>query len=233
MSDDQKQICEPYEKQAPTPTVTTSGDETVKYFPQNHCQRMRKRNNEAVKRCRLKQRIQQVSLEKMRLLLANQNDILKNRVAKLHKIKEILKNACNATNNDSSSAECLQYCNQIKCCQKDMPDCDISNLQLIKKLRFIRETNLVENATFSKMQDQHNEYFGSEGDQSVSEETNITKQINSLIPQQTMQPIFECSVKGASETNLFSQTNHFLETSVPSFQFIPSIRDDFWSPEQP
>ena len=111
----------------------------------NYYQRMRERNNEASKRCRLKRRIKQDSLEKTRLLLANQKDILKNRVAKLHKIKEILKSACHATGNDASSAECLRYCNLIKCCQKDMPDCaELSNLQLIKKSRFIRETNLEE-----------------------------------------------------------------------------------------
>lgn len=146
------------------PTVTTSGDETemrvngnqrvrgYKYSNSaeqrmmvNYYQRMRERNNEASKRCRLKRRIKQDSLEKTRLLLANQKDILKNRVAKLHKIKEILKSACHATGNDASSAECLRYCNLIKCCQKDMPDCaDLSNLQLIKKSRFIRETNLEE-----------------------------------------------------------------------------------------
>ena len=111
----------------------------------NYYQRMRERNNEASKRCRLKRRIKQDSLEKTRLVLASQKDILKNRVAKLQKIKEILKNACHATGNDASSSECLRYCNLIKCCQKDMPDCsEFSNLQLIKKSRFIRETNLEE-----------------------------------------------------------------------------------------
>ena len=111
----------------------------------NYYQRMRERNNEASKRCRLKRRIKQDSLEKTRLLLANQKETLKNRVAKLHKIKEILKSACHATGNDASSAECLRYCNLIKCCQKDMSDStDLSNLQLIKKSRFIRETNLEE-----------------------------------------------------------------------------------------
>ena len=54
----------------------------------NYYQRMRERNNEASKRCRLKRRIKQDSLEKTRLLLANQKETLKNRVAKLHKIKE-------------------------------------------------------------------------------------------------------------------------------------------------
>ena len=111
----------------------------------NYYQRMRERNNEASKRCRLKRRIKQDSLEKTRLLLESQKDTLKKRVAKLHKIKEILSNACRATGNDASSTECLKFCNLIKSCQRDMPDCnEYSNLQLIKKSRFIRETNLEE-----------------------------------------------------------------------------------------
>ena len=62
----------------------------------NYYQRMRERNNEASKRCRLKRRIKQDSLEKTRLLLESQQDLLKNRVAKLNKIRDILNMACRA-----------------------------------------------------------------------------------------------------------------------------------------
>ena len=109
----------------------------------NYYQRMRERNNEASKRCRLKRRIKQDSLEKTRLLLESQQDVLKKRLDKLHKIKEILNNACRATGKEG--CECVKFCNMIKCAQKEMPDNnEYSNMQLIRKSRFIRETNLEE-----------------------------------------------------------------------------------------
>ena len=75
----------------------------------NYYQRMRERNNEASKRCRLKRRIKQDSLEKTRLLLQSQQDVLKKRLAKLHKLKEILNNACRSTEN-AEGCECAKYC---------------------------------------------------------------------------------------------------------------------------
>lgn len=109
----------------------------------NYYQRMRERNNEASKRCRLKRRIKQDSLEKTRLLLESQQDTLKKRVAKLHKLKEILNNACRSTEN-ANGCECNKYCNLLKTTQKEMVDSEHSNMQLIKKSRFIRETNIEE-----------------------------------------------------------------------------------------
>ena len=109
----------------------------------NYYQRMRERNNEASKRCRLKRRIKQDSLEKTRLLLQSQQDVLKKRVAKLHKLKEILNNACRSTEN-AEGCECAKYCNLMKQCMKGMHDCEHSNMRLIKKSRFLRETNLEE-----------------------------------------------------------------------------------------
>ena len=107
----------------------------------NYYQRMRERNNEASKRCRLKRRIKQDTLEKTRMMLENYQDVLKNRVSKLHKIKEILNDACRSNDKE----DCLSYCNLIKNTQREMPDCrEFSNYQLVKKSRFMRETNLEE-----------------------------------------------------------------------------------------
>ena len=107
----------------------------------NYYQRMRERNNEASKRCRLKRRIKQDTLEKTRMMLENYQDVLKNRVSKLHKIKEILNDACRSSDKEA----CLNYCNLIKSTQREMPDCrEFSNQQLLRKSRFMRETNLEE-----------------------------------------------------------------------------------------
>ena len=107
----------------------------------NYYQRMRERNNEASKRCRLKRRIKQDTLEKTRMMLENYQDVLKNRVSKLNKIKEILNDACRSNDRE----DCLSFCNQIKSTQREMPDCrEFSNQQLVRKSRFMRETNLEE-----------------------------------------------------------------------------------------
>ena len=107
----------------------------------NYYQRMRERNNEASKRCRLKRRIKQDTLEKTRMMLENYQDVLKNRVSKLHKIKEILNDACRS----SDKEDCLSFCSLIKNTQREMPDCrEFSNQQLLAKSRFMRETNLEE-----------------------------------------------------------------------------------------
>jgi len=107
----------------------------------NYYQRMRERNNEASKRCRLKRRIKQDTLEKTRMMLENYQDVLKNRVSKLHKIKEILNDACRSNDKE----DCLSFCNLIKNTQREMPDYgQFSNQQLLKKSRFMRETNLEE-----------------------------------------------------------------------------------------
>ena len=107
----------------------------------NYYQRMRERNNEASKRCRLKRRIKQDTLEKTRMMLENYQDVLKNRVSKLHKIKEILNDACRSPDKEA----CLNFCNLIKNTQREMPDCrEFSNQQLLRKSRFMRETNLEE-----------------------------------------------------------------------------------------
>jgi len=111
----------------------------------NYYQRMRERNNEASKRCRLKRRIKQDSLEKTRLLLESQQDLLKNRVAKLNKIRDILNMACRAAGNNAKNCECINFRTMIRNCHNEMPDeSQYSNIQLIKKSRCIRETNLEE-----------------------------------------------------------------------------------------
>ena len=60
----------------------------------NYYQKMRERNNEASKRCRLKRRIKQDSLDKTKILLESHREALSHRVAKLHKIKNILNDVC-------------------------------------------------------------------------------------------------------------------------------------------
>ncbi|XP_023327436.1 uncharacterized protein LOC111700673 isoform X2 [Eurytemora carolleeae] len=68
----------------------------------NYYQKMRLRNNEASKRCRLKRRIKQESLEKTRLLLDRQRIILSQRLNRLNKIKLILGEACKELNTKDS-----------------------------------------------------------------------------------------------------------------------------------
>jgi len=111
----------------------------------NYYQKMRERNNEASKRCRLKRRIKQDSLEKTRQLLESHQEALGNRVAKLHKIKDILNDACRSTGREDHVCECLSFCAKIKKIQKEMPDFpDLSNHEIIKKSRMVRDTNLEE-----------------------------------------------------------------------------------------
>jgi len=111
----------------------------------NYYQKMRERNNEASKRCRLKRRIKQDSLEKARMLLESHREALGQRVAKLHKIKQILSDACRCIGKDDKTCECLDYCAKIKATKREMPDMiDLSNHQLIKKSKLVRDTNLEE-----------------------------------------------------------------------------------------
>ena len=109
----------------------------------NYYQKMRERNNEASKRCRLKRRIKQDSLDKTRILLESHREALSHRVAKLHKIKTILNDACRNIGEDP--CECREACNLIKCANREMPDLlDLSNCALLRKSRRVRETNLEE-----------------------------------------------------------------------------------------
>jgi len=111
----------------------------------NYYQKMRERNNEASKRCRLKRRIKQDSLEKTRMMLESHREALGQRVAKLHKIKQILSDACRCIGKDDKGCECLDYCAMIKAANKEMPElCDLSNHRLIKKSKLARDTNLEE-----------------------------------------------------------------------------------------
>ena len=111
----------------------------------NYYQKMRERNNEASKRCRLKRRIKQDSLEKTRMLLEGHREALGQRVAKLHKLKQILSDACRCIGKDEKGCECLDYCAMIKAANREMPDLlDLSNHQLIKKSKIARDTNLEE-----------------------------------------------------------------------------------------
>ena len=107
--------------------------------------RMRKLNNEASKRSRLKRRIKQDSLEKTRQLLESHQVVLGNRVTKLHKIKEILNDACRSIWREDHVCECLSFYAKIKKILKEMADFpDISNHEIIKRSRMVRDTNLEE-----------------------------------------------------------------------------------------
>jgi len=114
----------------------------------NYYQKMRERNNEASKRCRLKRRIKQDSLEKTRMLLESHREALNHRVAKLQRIKQILSDACldrESKEKDGKECECLEYCAMIKAANREMPDLlDLSNYRLIKKSKLARDTNLEE-----------------------------------------------------------------------------------------
>ena len=80
----------------------------------NYYQKMRERNNEASKRCRLKRRIKQDSLDKTKILLESHREALSHRVAKLHKIKNILNDVCRSMGQDKTKYNCRQVCGFIK-----------------------------------------------------------------------------------------------------------------------
>merc|ERR1719225_2085526 len=111
----------------------------------NYYQKMRERNNEASKRCRLKRRIKQDSLDRTKILLESHREALSHRVAKLHKIKNILNDACRSMGKDDSQCDCRNACNLIKAANREMPDLlDLSNQALVYKSRKVRETNMEE-----------------------------------------------------------------------------------------
>eukprot|EP00091_Calanus_sinicus_P022825 TRINITY_DN7452_c0_g1_i1.p1 TRINITY_DN7452_c0_g1~~TRINITY_DN7452_c0_g1_i1.p1 ORF type:complete len:303 (-),score=52.37 TRINITY_DN7452_c0_g1_i1:152-1060(-) len=92
-----------------------------------------------------KKRIKQDSLEKTRMMLESHREALGHRVAKLHKIKQILSDACRCIGKDDKSCECLDVCAMIKAANREMPDLlDLSNYRLIKKSKLARDTNLEE-----------------------------------------------------------------------------------------
>ena len=114
----------------------------------NYYQKMRERNNEASKRCRLKRRIKQDSLDKTKILLESHREALSHRVAKLHKIKNILNDACRSMGQDETKCDCRQVCGFIKAANREMPDLlDLTNRSLVSKSRKVRETNMEEMLT--------------------------------------------------------------------------------------
>jgi hypothetical protein len=123
-----------------------SGNQVEQRMMVNYYQKMRERNNEASKRCRLKRRIKQDSLDKTRLLLESHREALSHRVAKLHKIKNILNDACRGMGHDDSQpCDCRSACGLIKAANREMPDLlDLSNRALVRKSRRARETNMEE-----------------------------------------------------------------------------------------
>jgi len=122
-----------------------SGNPVEQRMMVNYYQKMRERNNEASKRCRLKRRIKQDSLDKTKILLESHREALSHRVAKLHKIKNILNDACRSMGKDDSQCDCRTACNLIKAANREMPDLlDLSNQALVYKSRKVRETNMEE-----------------------------------------------------------------------------------------
>jgi len=130
-----------------------SGNPVEQRMMVNYYQKMRERNNEASKRCRLKRRIKQDSLDKTRILLESHREALSHRVAKLHKIKNILNDACRGIGQDETLCDCRSACSLIKAANREMPDLmDLSNFSLLRKSRKVRDTNLEEELS---AQDQH------------------------------------------------------------------------------
>jgi len=122
-----------------------SGNPVEQRMMVNYYQKMRERNNEASKRCRLKRRIKQDSLDKTKILLESHREALSHRVAKLHKIKNILNDACRSMGKDDSQCDCRNACTLIKAANREMPDLlDLSNQALVYKSRKVRETNMEE-----------------------------------------------------------------------------------------
>jgi len=108
----------------------------------NYYQKMRERNNEASKRCRMKRRLKQESLEKTKQLLEGHREALSDRIAKLQKFKGILNMACRH-GDEKGGCQCFKWVEEIKKANREMADfMSLSNGALIAKSRLARDVNI-------------------------------------------------------------------------------------------
>ena len=85
----------------------SSGSEMSSYY-----QKMRERNNEASKRCRMKRRLKAVSLEGHLDLLTTTNEILRNRLARMEKLSDVFREAIRGI--QANSCQCSNAVEMIK-----------------------------------------------------------------------------------------------------------------------
>eukprot|EP00096_Caligus_rogercresseyi_P007313 TRINITY_DN25140_c0_g1_i1.p1 TRINITY_DN25140_c0_g1~~TRINITY_DN25140_c0_g1_i1.p1 ORF type:complete len:665 (+),score=255.38 TRINITY_DN25140_c0_g1_i1:164-2158(+) len=113
----------------------------------SYYQRMRIRNNEASKRCRLKRRLKAEQLEGQHNLLSLSNKLLKQRIARLNSIVNLLKNCVKdlqepegTEGTEESPCTCLDTVAAIKKCNREGSDnSGLSTEELIDKSRLNRE----------------------------------------------------------------------------------------------
>ena len=85
----------------------SSGSEMSSYY-----QKMRERNNEASKRCRMKRRLKAVSLEGHLDLLSTTNEVLKNRLARMERLSEVFREAIRGI--QANGCQCSHAIEMIK-----------------------------------------------------------------------------------------------------------------------
>jgi hypothetical protein len=101
-------------------------------------QRMRERNNEASKRCRLKRRMKADSQEHQAHNLHMSNKFLRQRISKLEKICVVVKDGVKRI--QSKDCRCLETVAKMKKANMDSPDIsNLSNKSLIESSRTYRE----------------------------------------------------------------------------------------------
>uniref|UniRef100_A0A0K2UA58 BZIP domain-containing protein n=1 Tax=Lepeophtheirus salmonis TaxID=72036 RepID=A0A0K2UA58_LEPSM len=128
-------------------SCSITGADGISYY-----QRMRIRNNEASKRCRLKRRLKAEQLESQNNLLTMSNKLLKQRILRLNKICHLLKDCVNDFKEDEEGEEeeaeeanpskcsCFETVAAIKKFNRDTPDStSLSNEELLAKSKLDRE----------------------------------------------------------------------------------------------
>ena len=104
-------------------------------------QRMRERNNEASKRCRLKRRMKAESLENQANLLFMSNKLLKQRIAKLEKLGEVMKEGVKKI--QARDCRCMETVDEVRRVNGECSDVQgLSNGALIQNSVSYREQNL-------------------------------------------------------------------------------------------
>lgn len=103
-------------------------------------QKMRERNNEASKRCRLKRRLKAESLETQLNFLASANSMLKQRIARMESIGQVFKDGIQSI--QLKDCQCTQTVSLIKQINRRYKETmDLTNAALLKTSKSYREQN--------------------------------------------------------------------------------------------
>lgn len=105
-------------------------------------QRMRERNNEASKRCRLKRRLKAESMETQATLLQQCNRSLRKRVARMEKIYDIMQESVKLI--QTKKCQCSDAVTQIqRANSEEEQEKDKDNAEVIQESQKCRKVNIV------------------------------------------------------------------------------------------